>query len=455
MDVEITLKEIVNVTGGRLIHGRLNGLNGNSNGLKGISIDTRSMKEGELYVALKGARFDGHDFVQDALNKGYGAIVSLPPAVPPMGKVVIHVDNTLAALHAIARHVRTKLGIPVVGITGSNGKTTTKEMAASVLGVKYNVLKNTGNLNNQIGLPLSIMSLSAENEVAVLEMGASAPGDIAELCGIAHPDYGVLTNVGPAHIEGFKDMETIRKTKLEMLQSIEHLIVNADDSYLMEGVAEYDGNITRYGLDETHDVYAVGIRLGDRDSSFTLRMDGGEAEVNLKVTGMFNVHNALAAAAVGRAFGLGIDEAAKGLEWFEGVPMRLQIRDLGGATVISDVYNANPASMEEALKELVRLRKDRAIAVLGDMLELGTYSERAHRDLGRWMAELPLDLFIAVGPEMRLAAEEFSLKGNDTVFAADATEAHRLLHSMFREGDTILVKGSRSMNMEKVLEDGK
>jgi UDP-N-acetylmuramoyl-tripeptide--D-alanyl-D-alanine ligase len=451
----ITLKEIIEATGGRLINGKSNGLNGNSNGLKGISIDTRSMRDGELYVALKGSRFDGHDFLREALNMGSGAIVSLPPVAPPMGKVIVHVGNTLAALQDIARFIRRKSGIPVVGITGTNGKTTTKEMAAAVLGGKYRVLKNTGNLNNQVGLPLSLLSLTGEDEVAVLEMGAAAPGDIRELCGVALPEYGVLTNVGPAHIDGFRDVETVRSTKLELLDTVRTLVVNADDAFLMAGVEGfyYDGRIIRYGMEASYDVYAAGVAFGERDCTFTLHMGGRGVRVRLGVTGRVNVSNALAAAAVGMALGVGPEDVARGLEAFEGVPMRLQIKDLKGATVISDVYNANPASMEEALKEMVRLRKRRAVAVLGDMLQLGPYAESAHRTLGRWMGRSPVDLFIAVGPNMALAAEEFSACGGEAIKAEDALEARSILLQRFREGDTILIKGSRDMRMERVIED--
>lgn len=440
----LSLQDVLDATGGKLLFG-------DSNGIKGISIDSRTIREGELFVALKGARFDGHDFLTDALNRGSGAIVSVPPVAPPRGKPIIHVANTLKALHDIARYIRMRKGIPVAGITGSNGKSTTKEMTASVLGTRYRVLKNTGNLNNQVGLPLSLLSLAEEHEVAVLEMGASAPGDIKELCEIARPEYGVLTNIAPAHLEGFRDLETIRRTKLEMLPYVSTLAVNADDAFLMEGVGDFDGRLIKYGTGESDNVRATDIELGERDSSFTLHINGSSLRVRIRVTGKINVINALGAASVGMAFGLDAESIRSGLESFEGIPMRLEIKEYDGAMVISDVYNANPVSMEEALKELVRLRKKRAVAVLGDMLELGSYAETAHRKLGAWMAEFPVDLFIGVGPLMKLAAEEFSSRSKTSVVATDSAEAKLILKQRYLEGDTILIKGSRGMRMEQVL----
>jgi UDP-N-acetylmuramoyl-tripeptide--D-alanyl-D-alanine ligase len=442
----ITFQEILEATGGRLLHGKLNGV-------RGISIDSRTMREGDIFVALKGLRFDGHDFIHDALNRGFGAIVSVPPVAPPAGKAIILVDNTLRALQGIARHIRKKMGIPVVGITGTNGKTTTKEMAASILGRKYRVLKNTGNLNNQVGLPLSLLSLAGDEELAVLEMGASAPGDIRELCGVALPEYGVLTNIGPAHIEGFRDIESVRSTKLELLESVGTVILNADDHFLVEGINGFEGRVIRYGMNASYDVSATDVDLGDKESSFALRLNGESEMVRLRVTGMFNVYNALAAAAVGHVFDVGVKDVCAALDGFEGVPMRLEIKEFGGATVISDVYNANPASMEEALKEMIRIRKRRAIPVLGDMLDLGSYSESAHRALGRWMCNLPIDLFIAVGPNMAMAADEFRSCGGRALSVSDAREARGELLGRYMEGDTVLIKGSRDMQMEKVLEN--
>jgi len=447
----LTIDEIIDATGGRIVY-----KNGNSHPFTGVSIDSRTIQEGELFVALRGARFDGHDFIYRALEKGSGALVNFPPAEHLKGKAIIYVKNTLSALQNIARYVRVRGNVPVIGITGTNGKTTTKELISSILSTRYRTHKNTGNLNNQIGLPLSLIRLQPEDEAVVLEMGASSKGDIKELCGIAEPDYGVVTNIGPGHLEGFGNLETVRDTKLELLDSVKKIAVGADDAFLMQGVSSYQGEVITFGIEKKADVFARDIRMRDRGSDFTLCLEEENClEINLNLPGVFNIYNALAAAAVGKIFNINLRDIKSGLESFRGVPMRLEIKELFGATVISDVYNANPASMEEAIKELVRLRrmnKGSAIAVLGDMLELGSYAEEAHRKIGEWMSSLPIDIFIAVGPLMAIAHSEFAKAGRQSFSVSTAEEAGRILKGLCKEGDTVVVKGSRGMGMEKVLE---
>jgi len=441
----LTVTDIIAATGGKVV--RMT-----SDSFAGISIDSRKTGEGELFIALRGSRFDGHDFLGEALKTGAGAIVSLQTGDFPEDKTIIHVKDSLKALQDIAHFMRLKRGIPVIGITGSNGKTTTKELIASVLSAAYRVLKNTGNLNNSIGLPLSLTKISGEDEVVVLEMGASASGEIRELCDIAVPNYGVLTNVSPSHLEGFGDLATVRKTKLEILHTVNIAVVNADDLFMMEGIHEsgFKGMIVRYGIKNQAEIYASEISLHEKGSSFILHAPQGRPlEISPKISGIFNIYNVLAAAAVGYLFHIDPADMKKSIDSFKGVPMRLEFRDWEGARVISDVYNANPASMEEALKELVRTRRKRAIAILGDMLELGPYEEEAHRKIGRLLSELPVEIFIAVGPRMAFAASEF--KGVAYTLPS-ASEAGRLLREIRQEGDTILIKGSRGMHMEKVLE---
>ena len=438
----LKLKDILDATGGRRLYGKVEAFSG-------VSIDSRTIKEGELFVALKGRNFDGHDFLKGALTMGGGALVSVPPLVPLNGKAIIHVGNTLKALQDMARYLREKSAIPVIGITGTNGKTTTKEMTAAILGTKYRALKNTGNLNNQIGLPLSLIGLDGQHEVAVLEMGASAPGDIRELCRIARPDLGVLTNIGHAHIEGFGSLEALRSAKLELLETVKTVCVNADDGFLLEGIGGYEGRVVRYSAGAPSDVYASDITLG-RGSKFQLHAGGDSIEVTLKVAGLFNIYNALAASSAGHVMGIGLEGMKTGLEAFDGVPMRFEVKSLNNVTLLSDVYNANPASMEEALKELIRLKGRRAVAVLGDMLELGPYGETAHRTLGGWMSGLGVDLFIAVGPLMAKAADAF---GGECIRVGSAEEAASALKERLGEGDTVLVKGSRAMRMERALEN--
>jgi len=444
----LTIEDIIKATGGRVVCS-----NGCPPLFSGVSIDSRAIKEGELFIALKGAKFDGHDFIFKALEKGSGAMVSFPPPTYIKGKTIIYVKNTLKALQDIARYMRLRRNVPVIGVTGTNGKTTTKELAASILGTKYKALKNTGNLNNQIGLPLSITELRDEDEVVVLEMGASAPGDIKELCEIAEPDYGVITNIGPGHLEGFGNIEAVRNTKLELLGAVKEVVVSADDVFLMDGISGYQGKVITFGIENKADIFAKDINVSDKGSGFLLCAGEGQCiGINLNIPGTFNIYNALAAAAVGRIFNIDLQGIKAGLESFRGVPMRLEIKELCGAIVISDVYNANPASMEEAIKELIRLKKGRAIAVLGDMLELGSYAEEAHRKLGEWMSKLPIDVFIAVGPLMATAETEFAQTGRKSFRASDAAEAGGILIDLCGQGDAILVKGSRGMGMEKALQ---
>ena len=441
----LTVEDILTATGGRVIFN-------SAHSFAGIAIDSRTIQEGELFVALKGGRSDGHDFVGAALGKGNGALVSIEQIAPVKDKTIIFVNDTLKALQDIARHMRSKRDIPVVAVTGSNGKTTTKELIASILGTQYRVLKNTGNLNNHIGLPLSLAGISDTDEVVVLEMGASSPGEIKALCDIANPDYGVLTNISPAHLEGFGDIETVRKTKLELLDYAGVAVVNADDAFMMEGIRDsgFQGSIVRYGISNSADVSASNISLHEQGSNFLLHLGTDKAiDVSPKLSGMFNIYNILAAASVGNLFDVEPGNIKKAIDSFTGVPMRLEFKDLDGMKIISDVYNANPASTEAAAKELVRIKRGRSIAVLGDMLELGPYGEDEHRRIGRLLSALKVDIFISVGTLMGLAASEFQ---GDVYTLRTSVEAGQLLKTLWQRGDTILIKGSRGMHMEKVLE---
>jgi UDP-N-acetylmuramoyl-tripeptide--D-alanyl-D-alanine ligase len=441
----LNVEDIIAATGGRVIYGE-------SSTFTGVSIDSRKIKEGELFIALKGRRFDGHNFLHEALERGSGAIVSSQPTSLVRDKIIIYVNDTLKALQVLARHMRLRKEIPVIGVTGSNGKTTTKELIARILGTGYKVMKNIGNLNNHIGLPLSLTGIKDTDEIVVLEMGASGPGEIKELCEIAVPNYGVLTNISHAHLEGFKDLETIRKTKLELLDYISVAVVNADDPFLMEGIYEFGfkGWLVSYGIKNPADIRATDIRLYEKGSSFILYTgENRSVEVHPRISGIFNIYNLLAASSVGYLFNIDLLNIKNAIDSFTGLPMRLEFKELDGVKVISDVYNANPASMEEAIKELVRIKKGRTIAVLGDMLELGSFEEEAHRRLGKFMSGFQIDIFIAVGPLMAFAASEFQ---GDVHMLQSAEAAGRLLKDICKKGDTVLIKGSRGMNMERVLE---
>jgi UDP-N-acetylmuramoyl-tripeptide--D-alanyl-D-alanine ligase len=441
---KVTAEDIIKATGGKM-------LSRNADVFAGLSIDSRTIQEGELFVALKGHRFDGHDFLKKALETGSGAIVDTRFDESLQGKTIIQVHDTLEALQKIARYMRLKSTIPIIGVTGSNGKTTTKELIALILGTRYRVLKNRGNLNNNIGLPLSLAGIQGADEIGVLEMGASAPGEIKDLCEIALPQYGVLTNISAAHLEGFKDIETVRRTKLELLAYTDVAVVNADDAFLMEGIhaSGFKGWVVRYGIKNYAEIRATRIRLLKKGTIFHLRTaENISLEVRAQVSGMFNIYNILAAASIGYLFNIDPEAMRKSIDSFAGIPMRLEIKDMNGIKIISDVYNANPASMECALQELARIKKGRTIAVLGDMLELGNYEEEEHRQLGRLLQELSVDIFIAVGERMVHAAREFKGRVYDL---KSAEAAGKLLREIYKKGDTVLIKGSRGMNMERVL----
>jgi UDP-N-acetylmuramoyl-tripeptide--D-alanyl-D-alanine ligase len=438
----LLLEEIVKATGGKV-------LCANHAEFSGLSIDSRTIGSGELFVAIKGERFDGHSFLGDALEKGAGAVVDHEPEVRFEGRTLVCVRDTLRALQDIAKHLRLSKDVPVVCVTGTNGKTTTKELIASVLGQRHKVLKTMGNLNNHIGVPLCISRMGGDETAMVIEMGSNAEGDIRLLCEIASPDIGVVTNVGPAHLEGFGSLEAVRKTDLEILEYVKSVSVNADDPFLFEGVRGFGGKIVTYGINSKADVRAKDVELHEKGSRFTICLPGGGTiPVNLAVSGIFNVYNALAAASAASQLGMHRQEIQCGLESFHGVPMRLEVKELSGALVINDVYNANPASMEEAVKELIRLKRRRAIAVLGDMLELGRYSESAHRELVEGLSRSGVDMLIAVGDEMRKASSGFAGKHYE---ADDAGAAGSILSGIMTKGDTVLIKGSRGMHMEKVL----
>ncbi len=350
---------------------------------------------------------------------------------------------------------RKQFGGSVIGVVGSNGKTTTKELIASVLGVNLNVLKTSGNFNNHIGMPLSMTKVQDNTGVMVLEMGTNKPGDIKELCAIGLPETGVITNIGQEHLEGFGSLEAVRDSELELLSYVKKLIINADDAFLMEGIDDrFKGRTITFGIEAgSADIRAEGIELTGGVSRFVLCTGNGSIVIESGLSGRFNIYNSLAAAAAAYAMGFSLEDIKKGLESFNGLPMRSEVLVRGDVTYINDAYNANPSSMEEAVKELVRLAKEghgrkRAIAVLGDMLELGTYSTDAHIKLGRRLSELPVDILIGVGPLMSLAVGAFQKNG---LAAGNATDAASELAKLVREGDVVLIKGSRGMRMEDVL----
>jgi UDP-N-acetylmuramoyl-tripeptide--D-alanyl-D-alanine ligase len=434
--------------------------------IKGVSIDSRTIRDGELFVVIKGDRFDGHDFVPEVIKKGaWGALVertALETRFSILGnlKNVLPVEDTLTALQEMAYLHRRKFAVPVVGITGSNGKTTTKEMLARILQKQGPVLKNEGNLNNHIGVPLTLLRLNADHTSAVVEMGMSAPGEIDTLARLVNPDIGVITNIGPAHLEFLKSMDLVAQAKGELFSHLKPggtAVLNADDDYFDTLKIKFSGRVLSFGIDKDSDVRASEIRQEKDFTDFTIRSDGSTVKVRLRAVGKHNIYNALAAAAAALAMGLSIDVVKYGLDDFLPSAMRSELRQIQGRTVFADCYNANPASMDAALATLRSLKSGKkAIAVLGDMLELGTVEVEAHRAIGATAARLGVDLVITIGPLAKHIGEGAIDAGmpKDRVLAAGSqAEAAALLKKLSVPGDAVLIKGSRGMKMEKILEE--
>jgi UDP-N-acetylmuramoyl-tripeptide--D-alanyl-D-alanine ligase len=434
--------------------------------ITGVSIDSRNIKEGELFVALKGDRFDGHDFVPDVIRKGaWGALVdrsALENRLPSLGGLrnILPVEDTLQALQEMSLLHRKKFSIPVVGVTGSNGKTTTKEMLAAILRQNGPVLKNEGNLNNHIGVPLTLMKLNRCHQAAVVEMGMSAAGEIDLLARLASPTVGVITNIGPAHLEFFGSMDKVAEAKGELLDNLKPdaaAVLNADDLFFRTLKRKFGGRIVSFGIKNEADVFASSVRQERDYADFTIIACGDTAGVRLHAAGLHNIYNALAAAAAAIALGVPLDAVKRGLDDFSPVAGRSEVREIEGRTVLADFYNANPASMDAAIGTLVSLVSGgKAIAVLGDMLELGPAGAEAHRAVGAFAARSGVDLVITVGALAKLigtGALDAGMPKDRVLEAQTHAEAARMLKTVSRPGDAVLIKGSRGMKMEKILEE--
>ena len=413
---------------------------------EGASIDSRKVGPGQLFVALEGTQVDGHQFVEQAIRSGAGAALVRDSFVcsPELESRLIRVKDPLVALQRLAAHARRRRYMPVVGVTGSAGKTTTKEMTLAVLSGSYDVLSTRGNLNNHIGLPLTLLGLRDEHTAAVLEMGMNGPGEIEMLSSIASPTIGVITHVGPVHLEGLGTVENVLNAKLEILAHLHGpLVVNGDCALLRHALPSLSHEVVTYGTREDVQVRASQIVQDSRGLSF--RVNG--QRFNLPVSGTFNVSNALAAITVGKLLGVSMPTMADRLNMFQAVPMRFEWMSVGPYRVINDAYNANPVSVRAALEEL-RVQEGRRVAVLGDMLELGPEGPRYHGEVGAH-ARGSADRLVAVGPLMREAAEAF---GPGAVAYKDSQEAAAHILSILEAGDVVLVKGSRGMVMERVIE---
>lgn len=418
-----------------------------------ICTDTRKITEGSLFIALVGERFDGNDFVNTAFEKGAVAAVC-SRSVEADGEVLV-VENTGTALLQIAAYYRSLFSIPFVGITGSVGKTTTKEMVYAVLSEKFNTLKNEGNLNNEIGLPTTVFRLDSDYEAAILEMGMSAFGEISRLACVAQPNVGIITKIGVSHIEHLGSREGILKAKLEILDGLKPgapLIVNGDDD-LLSGVKLNDRRVITFGIEnEDCDYRAVNIEQNGYSTSFTVLFDGGEQRVTIPTVGMHNVYNALSAFAAGVFLGVTTMNAANGLANYVTSGMRQNVRDFNGITLVEDCYNASPDSVRAAVEVLCGMSAGTKTLVFGDMLELGDISEQAHREVGELVASKGIDRFYTYGKMAALAAQTAEECGAGIVKAFDDKLALAgLLKETLVSGDAVLFKASRGMKLEDVI----
>ncbi|HEU0209383.1 MAG TPA: UDP-N-acetylmuramoyl-tripeptide--D-alanyl-D-alanine ligase [Candidatus Udaeobacter sp.] len=423
-----------------------------------IGTDSRTIKPGELFVALRGENFDGHAFVESVAKAGAtGAIVDQSwSGNVPKNFALIQATDTLHAYQQIAANYRRSLALKVVAITGSNGKTSTKDFTASVLARKFRVTKTEGNFNNHVGLPRTILEAISEDEMAVWEIGMNHPGEIAALSNIAAPDAAIITNIGSAHIEFMGSREAIAREKGALAEAVGPqgtVILNADDPFSARIAKRTTAKVVFAGTTDGA-VRALEISQSADGSEFTILEGAHRCRAQLPVAGLHMVQNALLAVAAGRAFGLSIEECAAGLAAAPLTKARLQIKQIGGVHFLDDSYNANPDSMKAALRTLVELDTEgKRIAVLGEMRELGAESERGHRNVGETAASLGVDQLIAIGDAAGPIAEAARLAGLNNVSCVRSTgEAAELLAETAAPGDLVLVKGSRAAKTEEVID---
>ena len=450
--MNLTIAEILQATQGNLIQGNPNAV------ITQVSTDSRTLKEDDLFVALVGEKFDGHNFLEGVCQQGaIGAVISkqIADASQPALPIIVQVSDTLVALGDIANCHRRKFNLPIVAITGSNGKTTTKDITTSVLAQRFSVFKSEKSYNNQIGIPSRLMQLSEADEIAVLEIGTSWPGEIERLSQITAPTVGVITNIGPAHLELLGSIEGVAEEKGALLTHVEHAILNADDPMTPRLARRVCGQITTFGWQTDADVSAHDIEIdGFGKPVFTLKINGNEIErVHLPCLGKHNIYNALAAAGVGVWAGLTPAEIRTGLEGSQPVDMRMQPIVHNDLHIINDAYNSNPASLKSALAFLSDIEiTGKRIAILGDMLELGEHSHALHLQAGQTIPT-KVSLLITVGSHSRAIADGASGIVESIIPCDTPKQAAQKLTKYARPGDAVLIKGSRGIRLERVLEE--
>ncbi len=436
--------------------------------ISSICTDTRSLKRNDFFVPLKGEHFDGHDFIGDAIKKGASGIFTerwdeeIKSKIESVSKdfVIIKVENALKALQSIAGLVRRKLDLQVIGITGSTGKTTTKDILNSILRKKFSVVCTEKSYNNEIGVPLTILKATPNTDIVILEMGMRGKGQISELCDIALPTMGIITNIGKTHFELLNSEEAIAETKAELIKSISSngtVVLNHDDFWTDKFKAMTSAKIVIYGFSNEANVRAENISVSANGCpSFKIISNGDSIFVNFPFSGRHNVCNLLAAAAVAIKLGLSLRDIKEGLESCTITEMRMQVfENSEGVTIINDAYNANPDSMQASLETLKDIEGEgRKIAVLGDMAELGKISTVSHRDVGALVKKNGVDLLFVVGEKAKQIAQGAIEKGVDTkniFICSNLKDAEQKIKKVIKSGDIILFKGSRIMKLENLV----
>ncbi|BAS27710.1 UDP-N-acetylmuramoyl-tripeptide--D-alanyl-D-alanine ligase [Limnochorda pilosa] len=467
--LELTAAELARLVGGRVLAGPSEGR------VRGVSTDSRSVAAGQLFIPLKGERLDGHRFIEEAVEEGAGGALTEEGSherAEAVRRLVARHDlwrgaflvgvpgSSWEAFHRLAEAHRARHRVPVVAVTGSNGKTTTKELVARILGSRWRTLRSPGNFNNDVGLPLTLLELGPEFEALVVEMGMRGAGEIARLCRMARPSVGIVTNVGPVHLELLGSMEAITAAKAELVEALPQegvAVLNAEDSRVLGMRRRTAARVVTFGL-EQGDASARDVRPHGQGMDFRLVWRGAGVEastsVRLPLLGRHNVVNAVAAAAAGLALGFELDEVAGALAEAQAPKLRLETTEAQGRRVINDAYNASPASMAAALEVLQQVAQGRKGAVLGDMLELGAVARDEHVRLGERAAAAGLDFLVVTGERAGDVAAGARGAGMDPArihTAAGWEEAAELALALSRPGDTVLVKASRGLGLERVV----
>lgn len=456
---KIKIKEILEATQGRLIKGNLEGE------CENFSRDTRIIKQGDTYIGIKGENFDGNKLWKEAFKNGASTVIvqgiNFTDEDLDKYKNIIEVEDTMDAISKIAMYKRNLYGksFPLIGVTGSVGKTSTKDIIANVVSQKYKTLKTQGNNNNEIGLPFTMFNLD-DHEAAVIEMGMNHLGEISKLTKIAKPKISVITNIGTSHIGNLGSRENILKAKLEILEGMEKkiLVANNDNDLLHElYLNNKDIEIYTYGIENKSEVMAEDIILNENYSEFICNIKGNRFKVRVPVGGIHFVYNAICAATVGNLLGLSIKQIQKGIETFELTKKRMDITELkNGVTIINDSYNASFESMQASLKYLGSLKSDRKIAVLGDMFELGEYSKDLHKKVGKEVAENNIDILICSGENAKYIVEEAKendIEEKNIYYFKDKSQIEEFIRQNWKRGDSILFKASNGMKFFEIAEN--